>query len=136
MKTTVSELTWGQNLDEFEAKYDVILGADIVYIRETFMDLIKTLKHLSDGKTVILMSSKLRYDRDTEFYQLMSESFSISEVHYDKIRDIHVYSAKKLSWYTVDSIYHGYTGLILGLRSANERWRYFVTTSLIGWAQT
>ena len=28
------------------------------------------------------------------------------------------------------------TGLILGLRPANERWRYFVTTSLIGWAQT
>ena len=28
------------------------------------------------------------------------------------------------------------TGLILGLRPANERRRYFVTTSLIGWAQT
>ena len=28
-----------------------------------------------------------------------------------------------------------YTGLILGLRLANERRRYFVTTSLIGWAQ-
>ena len=27
------------------------------------------------------------------------------------------------------------SGLILGLRSANERRRYFVTTSLIGWAQ-
>ena len=27
------------------------------------------------------------------------------------------------------------TGLILGLRPANERWRYFVTTSLIGWVQ-
>ena len=26
-------------------------------------------------------------------------------------------------------------GLILGLRPANERRRYFVTTSLIGWAQ-
>ena len=26
--------------------------------------------------------------------------------------------------------------LILGLRPANERRRYFVTTSLIGWAQT
>ena len=25
--------------------------------------------------------------------------------------------------------------LILGLRPANETWRYFVTTSLIGWAQ-
>ena len=28
------------------------------------------------------------------------------------------------------------TGLIIGLHPANERWRYFVTTSLIGWAQT
>ena len=27
-------------------------------------------------------------------------------------------------------------GLILGLRPANERQRYFVMTSLIGWAQT
>ena len=27
-------------------------------------------------------------------------------------------------------------GLILGLRAANERRRYFVTPSLIGWAQT
>ena len=26
--------------------------------------------------------------------------------------------------------------LILGLRSANERRRYYVTTSLIGWVQT
>ena len=30
---------------------------------------------------------------------------------------------------------HPITGLILGLRPANERRRYFVTTSLIGWAQ-
>ena len=29
-----------------------------------------------------------------------------------------------------------YWGRILGLHPANERWRYFVTTSLIGWAQT
>ena len=28
-----------------------------------------------------------------------------------------------------------YAGLILGLRTANERRRYFVTMSLIGWAQ-
>ena len=27
------------------------------------------------------------------------------------------------------------TGLILGLPAANEKRRYFVTTSLIGWAQ-
>ena len=29
-----------------------------------------------------------------------------------------------------------YTGMILGLRPANERRRYKVTPSLIGWAQT
>ena len=28
------------------------------------------------------------------------------------------------------------SGLILGLRLSNERQRYFVTMSLIGWAQT
>ena len=31
---------------------------------------------------------------------------------------------------------HTWSGLILGLRPANERRRYFVTASLIGWAQT
>ena len=34
-----------------------------------------------------------------------------------------------------DSYNFANTGLILGLRSANERRRYLVTTSLIGWAQ-
>ena len=34
------------------------------------------------------------------------------------------------------TILFGITGLILGLRPANERQLYFVTTSLIGWAPT
>ena len=34
------------------------------------------------------------------------------------------------------SIGSGNAGLILGLRPANERCHYFVTASLIGWAQT
>ena len=33
-------------------------------------------------------------------------------------------------------IYPTTTGMILGLCPANNRRRYFVTTSLIGWAQT
>ena len=33
-------------------------------------------------------------------------------------------------------IYIHYAGLILGLCPANERRRYFVTTSLIGWTHT
>ena len=32
-------------------------------------------------------------------------------------------------------IWSGFADLILGLRLSNERRRYFVTTSLIGWVQ-
>ena len=34
------------------------------------------------------------------------------------------------------SVFNAYSGLILSLRPTNERRRYFVTTSLIGWTQT
>ena len=62
----------------------------------------------------------------------------------------HAFKAPQLPWWTAPAtlqpqvkgyshyLYHGnlyHTGLILGLRPANERRRYFVTTSLIGWAQ-
>ena len=39
-------------------------------------------------------------------------------------------------YYTVKFHYDAGTGLILGLHPANERQRYFVTMSLIGWVQT
>ena len=39
-------------------------------------------------------------------------------------------------WDGPDPAWRGYISeLIIGLRSANERRRYFVTTALIGWAQ-
>ena len=46
---------------------------------------------------------------------------------------------KRWEWWNVgscqsDAVYD-ITGVILGLRPANERRRYFVTTSIIGWAQ-
>ena len=42
------------------------------------------------------------------------------------------------AWTIISTTLHNRynTELILGLRSANERRRYFVTTSLIGWAHT
>ena len=52
---------------------------------------------------------------------------------YDKYLCLHVLNtapSKLLPLLVSDS------GMILGLQPANERWRYFVTTSLIGWAQT
>ena len=35
----------------------------------------------------------------------------------------------------MQEIIHSYTGPILGLRPANEKRRYFLTMSFIGWAQ-
>ena len=35
----------------------------------------------------------------------------------------------------LNQLFTSISGLILGLRPANERRQYFVTTSLIGWAQ-
>ena len=43
-------------------------------------------------------------------------------------------SVRKIS--NNDDYIAAYSGLILGLRPGNERRRYFVTPSLIGWAQT
>ena len=36
----------------------------------------------------------------------------------------------------INGIYYTYTGLILSLHPANERRRYKVMASFIGWAQT
>ena len=50
---------------------------------------------------------------------------------------VRVKAASDSPFITNSDIYiYTYLGLILGLRPANERRRYFVTTSLIGWAQT
>ena len=51
---------------------------------------------------------------------------------------LHVFakwSAIMLSFNDFHVVSQMLTGLILGLHPANERWRYFVTMFLIGWAQ-
>lgn len=93
MKISTAVLEWGQNLEEFP-KYTVILGADVVYIEDTFYDLIKTIKHLCQNDTEILLASKLRYSRDVKFYNLLKEDFDVKELLYDHERGIYLYSGK------------------------------------------
>ena len=54
----------------------------------------------------------------------------------NKIRDKYNTARHSLSLDTKASNSDVSTGLILGLCPANERRRYFVTPSLIGWTQT
>ncbi|XP_055107262.1 protein N-lysine methyltransferase METTL21A-like [Symphalangus syndactylus] len=64
-KTVVKELTWGQNLGSFSpGEFDLILGADIIYLEETFTDLFQTLEHLCSNHCVILLACRIRYERD------------------------------------------------------------------------
>ncbi|KAG2459709.1 protein N-lysine methyltransferase METTL21A [Polypterus senegalus] len=96
MKARIAELTWGENLECFErGSYDLILGADIVYLEETFQDLLNTLDYLSSEKTTILLSCRIRYERDSVFLKMMEQTFMVREVHYDPERDIHIYKAQK-----------------------------------------
>ncbi|KAM9835817.1 protein N-lysine methyltransferase METTL21A [Aulostomus maculatus] len=92
----VSELSWGEGLDRYPAGgFDLVLGADIIYMEDTFVALLQTLEHLSSDTTVVLLACKIRYERDNKFLGMMKQRFTVEEVYYDKERDIHVYKAWK-----------------------------------------
>lgn len=93
----VSELSWGEGLERYPAGgFDLVLGADIVYLEDTFVPLLQTMEHLCSDTTVVLLACKIRYERDTNFLSMLKERFRVEEVYYDKERDIHIYKAWKL----------------------------------------
>ncbi|NXB32009.1 MT21A methyltransferase, partial [Eulacestoma nigropectus] len=97
-RAVVKELTWGKDLDNFPSgAFDFVLGADIVYLEETFAELLQTLEHLCSEKTVILLSCRIRYERDLKFLKMLRDRFSVYEVHYDSSKDVHIYKAQRSS---------------------------------------
>ncbi|XP_048238063.1 protein N-lysine methyltransferase METTL21A-like isoform X1 [Haliotis rufescens] len=92
---TAKELDWTTDLSP-HPQYDVILGADIVYIEDTFQALLRTLVHTAREDTVVLLSCRIRYDRDLHFLTLLESHFVVEQIHYDKSRDIKIFSAKKI----------------------------------------
>ncbi|XP_069339656.1 protein N-lysine methyltransferase METTL21A isoform X1 [Eulemur rufifrons] len=95
-KVVVKELTWGQNLGSFSpGEFDLILGADIIYLEETFTDLLQTLEHLCSNHSVILLACRIRYERDNNFLAMLKRQFTVSKVHYDPEKDVHIYKAQK-----------------------------------------
>lgn len=90
----VAALDWTKDLSGFE-KFDVVLGADIVYIEEVFDDLLKTLVHLSHTDSDIFISCRIRYDRDTNFLSKMESKFEVREILYDSKTDVKLFKAHK-----------------------------------------
>ncbi|NXH21629.1 MT21A methyltransferase, partial [Bucco capensis] len=95
-RAVVKELTWGKDLSNFpQGAFDFILGADIVYLEETFAELLQTLEHLCSEQTVILLSCRIRYERDHRFLKMLGGYFSVYEVYYDSSKDVHIYRAQR-----------------------------------------
>lgn len=94
-QAAVLPLDWTRDLGKFNGTFDAILGADIVYVEEAFDDLLKVLIQLSDQNTVILLSCKIRYDRDSNFLHRLKEFFQVDKVLHDNSRDIDLYKVVK-----------------------------------------
>ena len=95
----VGSLNWGQELHPDHSTFDVIIGADIIYIEDTFPLLLKTLLDLTETRkedVIVLLSCKIRYERDERFLNMLRTHFSVIEVLYDKETDIHIYQATRI----------------------------------------
>ncbi|KAI8782624.1 protein N-lysine methyltransferase METTL21A [Biomphalaria glabrata] len=97
-KIKASVLDWTQPIHyKTYSDVDVVLGADIIYIEETFNDLLKVLMSLTHNRIVqVLLSCKIRYDRDRNFLKMMEEHFSINEIYEDHSRHIKILSLQRL----------------------------------------
>ena len=93
----VLKLDWRDDLtNSFSPEYDLILGADIIYIEETFPDLHRTLLYLSNQPNcMILLSCKIRYEKDSNFLEKMKNDFIVEQLAYDSERDISIYKIKR-----------------------------------------
>ncbi|XP_078657479.1 protein N-lysine methyltransferase METTL21A-like [Branchiostoma floridae x Branchiostoma belcheri] len=91
----VQQLRWGADLHMYPESdhYDYILGADIIYIEDTFPDLLRTLRHLCDRDTVILLASKIRYPRDERFYSMLRQEYDVRVVKEDREEEVKIYKA-------------------------------------------
>ncbi|XP_048775995.1 protein N-lysine methyltransferase METTL21A-like isoform X2 [Ostrea edulis] len=56
-KYKVQALDWRGDLETYTETFDVILGADIIYIEDTFPDLLRTIIHLNVGLRRLLCGS-------------------------------------------------------------------------------
>ncbi|XP_066299448.1 protein N-lysine methyltransferase METTL21A-like [Branchiostoma lanceolatum] len=91
----VKQLRWGADLHMYPDSdhYDYILGADIVYIEDTFPDLLRTLRHLCDKDTVILLASKIRYERDERFFNMLRQEYDVRVIKEVKEDEVKIYKA-------------------------------------------
>ncbi|XP_044299253.1 EEF1A lysine methyltransferase 3 isoform X2 [Varanus komodoensis] len=92
-RTRVCALSWGLDQKDFPANFDFILGADIVYLKDTFPSLIRTLQHLCGSQSTIYLSSKMRQEHSTElFFETLLPKHFVSQLAFrDEVENINIY---------------------------------------------
>lgn len=92
---TVRPLSWGQDHHTFSSDWDLVLGADIVYMSEVYPLLLDTLVYLCKKGATLYMSSKMRIEHGTPgFYRdSLPQMFHVVLVDHDPIQNINIYQA-------------------------------------------
>ena len=76
--------------------FDIVIGADIIYIEDTFAYLLQTLLNVAgNSETLVLLSCRIRYKRDKTFLNLLKEHFEVERRFYDEERKIFIYNVRK-----------------------------------------
>ncbi|XP_042311827.1 EEF1A lysine methyltransferase 3 isoform X1 [Sceloporus undulatus] len=98
-RTRVCALSWGVDHKTFPRNYDFILGADIVYLKDTFPLLIRTLQHLCSAQSTIYLSSKMRQEHSTAlfFETLLPLHFTSKLAFRDDVDNINIYKVTSKS---------------------------------------
>lgn len=87
---SIVQYEWGKPLpSSLTPPYDVILGADIIYIEDSFPDLIESMNTLCNSDTLILLSAQERYDRVKRFKNSLKNCFKCILVYSEDSVDIY-----------------------------------------------
>ncbi|XP_024126127.1 EEF1A lysine methyltransferase 3 [Oryzias melastigma] len=91
----VLPLSWGEDHLDFPSDWDLVLGADIIYLPETYPLLVKTLAHLCKDGAVVYLSSKIRKEHEAHvfFEQYLPSRFHVILVHRDEKQNNNIYRA-------------------------------------------
>ncbi|XP_052021105.1 EEF1A lysine methyltransferase 3 [Apodemus sylvaticus] len=95
-RAQVCALSWGVDQHAFPGNYDLVLGADIVYLEPTFPLLLGTLRHLCGPHGTVYLASKMRAEHGAEtfFQRFLPQHFHLELAQRDENVNVNIYRAR------------------------------------------
>ncbi|MBN3303452.1 EFMT3 methyltransferase, partial [Amia calva] len=91
----VRALCWGKDQGQFGQDWDVVLGADIVYLQDSFPQLLATLAHLCGGGATAYLAARMRAEHGAGqfFGELLPRIFQVELLQSHPESNINMYRA-------------------------------------------